>query len=93
LMVLPGNRLDRSRSKPAFGARAAGAKQVDGLVALIHQRRGGRIGWLQSPQLGVELRDLGHRGIGLTHRNVDVLLGIGTQRLNALRRRIELLRQ
>ena len=68
-------------------------QQVDRLIALIHQRRGGRVGWLQSPQLGVDLRDLGHRGIGLTHRNVDVLLGIGTQRLNALRRRIELLRQ
>jgi hypothetical protein len=24
-MLLPGNRLDRSRSKPAFGASAAGA--------------------------------------------------------------------
>ena len=66
---------------------------VDGAVALILQCRGGRIGRTQALKFGVDRGNLLHVGIGLRHRVADVLLDIGAQRLNALRCRIELLRE
>ena len=66
---------------------------VDGVVALIHQRRGERIGRTQSLELGIDLRDLAHIGVGLSRRIADVLIDIGAKRLDSLRRRIQLLGQ
>ncbi len=66
---------------------------VDGVVALVHQRRGERIVRAQALELGIDLRDLAHRGVGLTRRIADVLIDIGAQRLDALRGRIQLLGQ
>ena len=66
---------------------------VDGVVALVHQRRRRRIGRVHALQPRIELRDRVHRDIGLPDRHADVLLDIGAQGLDALRRRVELLRQ
>ena len=66
---------------------------VDRAIALIHQRRGGRIGRTQSLQLHVDLGDLGHGRVGLDHRVADILFDVRAQRLDARRRCIQLLRQ
>ncbi len=68
-------------------------QRIDGVVALIHQRRGERIGRAQALKLGVDLRDLGQIGVGLSRRIADVLIDIGAKGLDPLRRRIQLLGQ
>ena len=66
---------------------------VDGVVALIHQRCGSVVVRRKALQLRIEFRDLRQVVIGLNDRSPDVLLRVRTQRLNSLRRGIQLLRQ
>jgi hypothetical protein len=67
-------------------------KLIDGAVALIHQVRGGGIVRAQALELVVELGNLLHGRVGLPDRNVEILLHVGAQGLDALRRGVELLR-
>src|SRR6202012_4027766 len=62
---------------------------IDGVVALVLQRRRRRIVWTQALQLGIERGDRLQVVVGLIYRRPDVLLDIGAQRLDALRRYIE----
>ena len=89
-----GGRKDVDRGATVDGAHVDIFRQVvDGAVALILQRRGRRVGRAQALKLGVDRRDLLQVGVDLRHRVADVLVDVGAQRLDALRRRVDLLRQ
>ncbi|MFK4701157.1 hypothetical protein ABIF42_006751 [Bradyrhizobium diazoefficiens] len=68
-------------------------QRVDGLVALVHQRRSRGVVCRQALELGVDVGDLLHRRVGLLRRGAEILLDVGAQRLNALGGDVELLRQ
>ena len=68
-------------------------QRVDRVIALVFQRGRLRIGRVQSLQPGVDGGNRRHRRIGLADTGADVLIDVGAQCLNALRRRIQLLGQ